>query len=86
MNDSKQINVLDKAGYEACRAAFEGQDIFKDKLVFKRGGSVFAEDVQETDYVDYSIQKQWVEWKKGWGMGMYYQEELTDEKIALRIE
>ena len=35
-------------------------------ILFKRGGSVFAEDIDKHDYVDGNIQHQWILWQKSW--------------------
>ena len=51
---------------DPCRTAFENHAKFKTKFLFKRGGSVFAENVAKADYVDHGIQIQWEFWQEAW--------------------
>lgn len=48
------------------REAFEARGEFSKRLLFKRGGSVFAEDVPEGDYVDAGVQHEWLLWREAW--------------------
>lgn len=56
-------NLLDN---DLIRIAFEKCDKYKSKLMFKRGGSVFAENVPPGDYVDPGMQASWVFWQEAW--------------------
>ena len=57
---------LPKAEYEACRAAFESLPMYTSKLLFKRGGSVFYEDIPASQYVDCNVQAHWEIFRKLW--------------------
>ena len=48
----------------AARAAFEAR--YPSKILWKRGGSVFAEDIPEAKYVDQSVQRDWELWLEAW--------------------
>jgi hypothetical protein len=52
------------------RAAFENCQQYRSKLMFKRGGTVFAEDIPETDYVDSGMQAAWVFWQEAWSAAL----------------
>lgn len=54
------------AGESVMRTAFENSKQYRSKLLFKRGGSVFAENVPESDYVNPSAQAAWVFWQEAW--------------------
>lgn len=48
----------------AARAPFEAR--YPSKILWKRGGSVFAEDVPGAEYVDQGVQRDWELWLEAW--------------------
>ena len=48
------------------RAEFEARGQYSKRLLWKRGGSAFAEDTPESDYVDPSVQRDWLLWNEAW--------------------
>lgn len=58
--------AMKQANEDEMRHAFENCKQYRSKLMFKRGGSVFAEDVPPGDYVDAGAQAAWVFWQEAW--------------------
>ena len=54
---------------EKMREIFEGSPENKKRILFKRGGTVFAESVPEANYVDGSVQHAWVEFQRVYKLG-----------------
>lgn len=52
------------------RSAFENCRAYRSKLLFKRGGSVFAENVPEDKYVDSGAQAAWEFWQEAWAAAL----------------
>jgi hypothetical protein len=48
------------------RAAFEAQDKHRSKIMWKRGGTVFAEGIPPENYVDPGVQAEWESWQRAW--------------------
>ena len=65
MTDSQYFQPAPVAPADA-REAFEGRAQYKSRLLFKRGGSRFAENVPPSDYVDGVVQHDWLLWQEAW--------------------
>lgn len=48
------------------RSEFEARSQHSKRLLWKRGGSVFAENIPESDYVDVGVQRDWLLWRESW--------------------
>jgi hypothetical protein len=67
----------DAAALAAARAAFESRGQYSSRLLWKRGGSVFAEDIAESDYVDAGVQRDWLLWLEAWRAALAQRPEST---------
>lgn len=52
-----------------CRKAFEDR-YGKARLLLKRGGTIFGEEVPEANYVDCGIQSKWEDWQECWSVAI----------------
>jgi hypothetical protein len=50
--------------------AFESQEAYSSRFLWKRGGSVFSEHIHTSDYVDASVQKEWEMWQRAWNAAL----------------
>lgn len=62
---------------DECRKAFEALPEHASTILFKRGGTAFAEDVPESKYVDNDIQANWEFWQKAWNAALLRQQDVS---------
>jgi hypothetical protein len=83
-----ETNVPAQASDEPMRAAFENCAQNRSRLAFKRGGTVFAENVPEAEYFDQGVQASWVFWQEAYRAGIAegraYQRRVEAKKEARR--
>jgi hypothetical protein len=65
-----KADAANAGGGEGMRTAFENSRRYKSKLLFKRGGSVFAENVPDDKYVDSGVQAAWEFWQEAWAAAL----------------
>jgi hypothetical protein len=56
------------------REAFESQGEYAPYLIWKRGGSVFAEHIGTFDYSDSGVQRAWEMWQRAWNAALAHAE------------
>lgn len=63
---------------ERQRAAFESQSDYASRLLFKRGGSIFAENIDAEEYVDSGVQAAWEQWQRAWSAALSVPKPIPD--------